>query len=261
MPIPQHIVSLNTGLLRPIPLEFDDFSNHTQRFVVGETYTLQGKSCDGFEMPTRTYVCKGVLDTLYGSEINAVIMKQIDGDEDYIFSLTRLDCELFGIEFESKLQLFPMSFDWKSSNHRTFRNFDANNLGTYRPHQIENKISQMHVTLYSIRPYRRGYIMTPNGVPMPIEAFLHNLQFFFKEEPLSRISITHRPLALNEQGTVLINESGNNINLMLFFNRSIDPEILEGKNIDQVIGARWSEPIDPNWEYHHNQVGGITVCV
>ena len=61
-------------------------------FIKGEKYALKGVSCEGFEMPEKVYELVAVHDKFDGIDLNSVIVKQISGDQDKIFTLSKNDC-------------------------------------------------------------------------------------------------------------------------------------------------------------------------
>ena len=75
--------------------------NYVPKFVKGEKYALSGVSCEGFEMPEKVYELVGVHDEYDGININSVIVKQVGGYQDKIFTLSKHDCECMGIEYEN----------------------------------------------------------------------------------------------------------------------------------------------------------------
>lgn len=83
------------------------------RFIVGSDYSLFNKRVDGFEQTERIYKCFGYISKLNGIDIDSVIMKQINGEESTIFSLTRDDCNILKINYEQGLCLFPSNMNWQ----------------------------------------------------------------------------------------------------------------------------------------------------
>ena len=108
------------------------------RFVKGEKYSLAGVSCEGFEMPEKIYELVGIHDEYDGTSINSVIVKQISGGQDKIFTLSKNDCACMGIEYENGLQLFPKHLNWRRV--KEIVPFDKNNLGTTPVSDIANTI-------------------------------------------------------------------------------------------------------------------------
>ena len=83
-------------------------------FNRGDKYALVLQGEEDFQNIERTYVVVGKIDKLNNIEIDAVIVKQIGGDNTTIFSLTKADCKELGIKYVPGLQLFPANMDWKS---------------------------------------------------------------------------------------------------------------------------------------------------
>lgn len=92
--------------------ESNFYQDGKPRLRIGENYSLFDNACEGFIPIERVYKLIGVVNTLNGIQIDSYIMKQIDGPETTIFSLTKSDCKLLGIEYEEGLQLFPFGLDW-----------------------------------------------------------------------------------------------------------------------------------------------------
>ena len=44
-------------------------------------------------------------------------MKQIDGETGMLFSLSKNDCSIYDIPYESNLQIFPSTMKWKIKNN------------------------------------------------------------------------------------------------------------------------------------------------
>lgn len=109
-------------------------------FIIGNEYSLTGKECDNFTMPTRTYKLVGIVNELYGVKIDSVIMKQITGENHtLIFTLTKYDCKELGIQFEEGLQVFSKKLCWrcvtpkkeKKNKHEHKMLFNPDDLSTY----------------------------------------------------------------------------------------------------------------------------------
>lgn len=139
----------------------DEPKNHIPKFMKGEKYSLSGVSCEGFEMPEKVYKLIGIHDSYDGIDINSVIVKQISGDKDKIFTLSKNDCACMGIEYEEGLQLFPKHLNWKRV--KDIVPFDKSNLGTTPKSDIDNTIRYIVLKLNGFKDYVDGYILTPSG--------------------------------------------------------------------------------------------------
>ena len=139
----------------------DEPKNYIPKFMKGEKYSLSGVSCEGFEMPEKVYKLIGIHDSYDGIDINSVIVKQISGDKDKIFTLSKNDCACMGIEYEEGLQLFPKHLNWKRV--KDIIPFDKSNLGTSPKSDIDNTIRYVVLKLNGFKDYVDGYILTPSG--------------------------------------------------------------------------------------------------
>lgn len=260
---PLQTVTLNqNGLVTPIPMRYEVCGEAEQgiNLKVGELYKLQGEKCDGFDMPIRVYTCKGVVEKFRNISLDAVIMKQVEGEEDTIFSLTRLDCKLLGIEYEPKLQLFPIDFDWLPMVRQEIRDFTVANLGTYKPSPINGTIQRMHIFIREIEPCGQEHLFTPNHTMLPIGHFLESLRISFRDENLNRrYPILAKPLLTGGEKSPFFDRANNGINFMLFFTpndnvEGINPTVFEGKTFDEIFKVTWSEPILAKFINHNGEV-------
>ena len=128
---------------------------------VGERYSLSGVSCEGFEMPKKTYVVKGFVDEYGEVAVNAVIVKQVGGDVGHIYTLSKNDCECLGIEYENGLQLFPREMDWRYETDSM--EFDKHNLASTPLSAIDGTVRHVLLRLDGFKDYSDGYVMTPSG--------------------------------------------------------------------------------------------------
>ena len=77
-----------------------------------KTLTLETDTIEGFEKVVTTYNLVGELNTLYGVRIDSYIVKRIDETNSNLYSLTKTDCKILGIEFQRGLQLMPKNIGW-----------------------------------------------------------------------------------------------------------------------------------------------------
>jgi len=155
--------------------------NFVPKFVKGEKYALSGVSCEGFEMPEKIYELIGVHDEYDGININSVIVKQVGGYQDKIFTLSKHDCECMGIEYENGLQLFPKHLNWKRVKDDI--PFDKTNLGTTPTSDIDNTIRYIVLKLDGFKDYSDGYVVTPSGKLIKEERFVKSLRVT-SDEPI-----------------------------------------------------------------------------
>ena len=103
----------NENNIKSLPSKKQDYLPQLT-FNRGDKYALVLQGEEDFQNIERTYVVVGKIDKLNNIEIDAVIVKQIGGDNTTIFSLTKADCKELGIKYVPGLQLFPSNMDWKS---------------------------------------------------------------------------------------------------------------------------------------------------
>ena len=155
--------------------------NFVPKFVKGEKYALSGVSCEGFEMPEKIYELIGVHDEYDGININSVIVKQVGGYQDKIFTLSKHDCECMGIEYENGLQLFPKHLSWRRVKEVV--PFDKKNLGTTPVSEIDNTVRYIVLKLNGFKDYSDGYVVTPSGKLIKEERFEKSLRVT-SDEPI-----------------------------------------------------------------------------
>lgn len=233
----------------PIPMRYDSCDESEQGFnlKVGKLYGLQGESCDEFAMPMNVFICKGIVNDYHGTALDVAIMKHVEGEEGHIFSLTRNECKMLGVEYEPKLQVFPIEFNWIPMEHQEARDYTPNNLGTYKPSPITGTIKQMHVFMRMVRPCGNSHLYTPNDSAIPTELFLKTIRVYFKDINLRNcFKIEVKPLLTRGENSPLFDTDRGGINFMLFFsdnaNNGIDPHILENKTFDNLFVVTWQEP-------------------
>lgn len=110
--------------LRSIVYEYLDFDPPSSFYktdkcdlIEGKEYQLIGTSCEGFEMKPRTFKFIKYIHSHGEIIIDGVIMKQIDGETGMLFSLSKNDCSIYDIPYESNLQIFPSTMKWKIKNN------------------------------------------------------------------------------------------------------------------------------------------------
>lgn len=148
-------------------------------FIKGEKYALKGVSCEGFEMPEKVYELVAVHDEFDGININSLIVKQISGDQDKIFTLSKNDCDHIGIEYENGLQLFPKHLNWKRV--KDIVPFDPSNLATTPLSDIDNTVRYVLLKINGFKDYSDGYILTPSGKLIKEEQFEKSLKIISNE--------------------------------------------------------------------------------
>lgn len=152
-------------------LNVDNANKKSKLFVIGETYSLSGVECDDFKMPKKEYKLIGLVSNINGVALDSVIMKQISGEYDTIFSLTKHDCRNLNIEFQNGLQLFPKNLNWVKVENKKVEIkkeeqekhiFDPNNLSTYPLCHIDNTVRHILVEISCC-----DYISSINSIVLP----------------------------------------------------------------------------------------------
>lgn len=83
-----------------------------RKFRVGELISLKSKPIGNSRETIKGYKVKQCVYTINGCEVNAVVVKQIYGLQDKIYTLNRHDCEKLHVKFEPGLQLYSMMMNW-----------------------------------------------------------------------------------------------------------------------------------------------------
>lgn len=130
-------------------------------FIKGQRYSLKGVACDGFEMPSKTYELVGIVEEYGGTPIQSVIMKQVEGEQDVIFTLSKYDCECLGIEYEQGLQLWPKQMKWEMVKDEC--PFDPNDLSTLPRSEIDNTIRSATIVVKGFGHTTDGAVLSPDG--------------------------------------------------------------------------------------------------
>lgn len=231
------------------------------KFIKGERYALSGVSCEGFEMPEKVYELVGVHDEYDGIAINSVIVKQISGDQDKIFTLSKNDCACMGIEYENGLQLFPKYLNWRRV--KDVVPFDSSNLGTTPLSDIDNTIRYALVKINGFKDYVDGYVLTPSGKLIKEEQFEKSLKITcnepfvygngvtFKENTALNIEIVYPNELLYKYGNFISDD--NTIYVLIKFLRHTSPNetmddmtgiervYLDGFNPNDHLNISWDE--------------------
>ena len=163
------------------------------KFEIGKIYSLKGVECDDFKMPSKEYRLKAIVSTVNEVTIDSLVMKQINGDKGTIFSLTKSDCRLLGIEFEPCLQLFPKNMNWEEVKEEDENNveevvkleeetknnydiFDENDLSTYPVCFVDGTIRHLIVKISGCYyNYRENKLELPNGIELKSSSIVDNI--------------------------------------------------------------------------------------
>jgi len=148
-------------------------------FIKGEKYSLKGTSCDGFEMKEKVYELIGTIENYGNVPIESVIVKQVSGNSEVIFTLSKNDCDKIGIEYQQGLQLFPKSLPWNRVINSV--EFDPHNLATTPSSVVDNTIRFVLLKLDGFKDYSDGYVITPSGNLIKEEQFENSVRVVTKE--------------------------------------------------------------------------------
>ena len=153
--------------------------SNKNKFIIGDIYSLTKEDCGDFELPTKKYKLIGIINTVNEIDINSLVMKQVEGEQSLIFSLSKMDCKLFNIPFEQGLQLFPQNLGWvnhslllRQQNQANIENesvvkenemFDPMNLASYPICITDNTIRHMMIKISGCRPIGLHKVLLPNN--------------------------------------------------------------------------------------------------
>lgn len=76
-------------------------------------YLLKHESLDGSEQQEKTYLLVKYIHDIFGIVLDCLVVKQLSGNNEKIFTLTKSDCALLEIEYQSGLQILPSQLNWE----------------------------------------------------------------------------------------------------------------------------------------------------
>lgn len=80
-----------------------------KKFVVNHTYHLRTKLNNENR---KIFVLKKFIYTINDLPVNILILKQLSGEKNKIFTLSREECKILHIKYEDGLQVWPMDLNW-----------------------------------------------------------------------------------------------------------------------------------------------------
>lgn len=80
-----------------------------KKFVVNHTYHLRTKLNNENR---KIFVLKKFIYTINDLPVNILILKQLSGEKNKIFALSREECKILHIKYEDGLQVWPMNLNW-----------------------------------------------------------------------------------------------------------------------------------------------------
>lgn len=247
----------------------DEDKSMMPKFIVGENYALGGERVEGFAQKYKLYNLVGMVDEFAGTKVDALIVKQIGGEEGNIYTISKNDCAFLGIEYENGLQLFSKGLSWK--HVRNLPEFDEHNLSTSPTSEIDNSIRYLVLKLEGFTDYSDGYVLSPSGKLIKENQFVQSVQVIAKEPvvygnghiiqdkvPL-RASVTHPRAKLFNHGNFISADDEVFILIELVDRRShVDVKTFDGKF---GVDPKYFEGLDPNdyFEVSWDELGGLTV--
>ena len=82
-------------------------------FEENRVYLLKHESLDGSEQQEKTYLLVKYIHDIFGIVLDCLVVKQLSGNNEKIFTLTKSDCALLEIEYQSGLQILPSQLNWE----------------------------------------------------------------------------------------------------------------------------------------------------
>lgn len=242
--------------------------------IEGETYSLQGVSCDGFDMKEKVYKVIKIVNDFYDVPINSVIVKQIKGDMGKIYTLSKNDCLHHNIEYEEGLQIFPKNLPWVRVKESV--PFDPYNLGTTPLSEIDNTIRYIVLKLKGFKDYTDGYILTPSEHLVKENDFINSLRItptnpiiygngtVIQENIKLRTKIVYPKTKTFNHGNFIT--SDNEIYVLITLVKRL-PKESNPSSIDEYIGEffgiekKYLENINPNnlFNIAWNELGAYTI--
>ena len=157
----------------------DESISHTPMFKIGDHYTLSSVACDGFEAKTKTYELVGIVNKFADVDVDSLIVKQVDGHQGIVYTLSKNDCHFLGVKYEKGLQLLPITLNWKHVDKNA--PFDKNDLGTVPLSKIDESIRNILIKIKGFKDYSNGYILTPNETLIEEDDFITSLSVTLKK--------------------------------------------------------------------------------
>ena len=151
----------NENNIKSLPSKKQDYLPQLS-FNRGDKYALVLQGEEDFQNIERTYVVVGKIDKLNNIEIDAVIVKQIGGDNTTIFSLTKADCKELGIKYVPGLQLFPANMNWKQiEEEKDDILHDVKKKREIKETSVKENTNDIDSALYNL--YYSDFIFNNNG--------------------------------------------------------------------------------------------------
>lgn len=98
-----------TQVSEKIKLKRQEKKKINKKFVVNHTYHLRTKLNNENR---KIFVLKKFIYTINDLPVNILILKQLSGEKNKIFTLSREECKILHIKYEDGLQVWPMDLNW-----------------------------------------------------------------------------------------------------------------------------------------------------
>ena len=278
MPIPNKPKVEKRYIAPPNAFSMVDFTNlgvveentsMMPKFVIGENYALGGEKVEGFEQKYKLYNLVGMVDEFAGAKVDSLIVKQIEGEQGNIYTISKSDCDFLGIEYQNGLQLFSKNLSWR--HVRDIPEFDEHNLGTSPTSVIDNSIRYLVLKLKGFTDYSDGYVLSPSGKLIKESQFTQSVQVSTKEPvvygnghiiqdkvPL-RAYVTHPRTKLFNHGNFISSED----EVFILIELVESARYSESTTFDNKFGVdpKYFDGLDPNeyFEVSWDELGGMTV--
>ena len=238
---------------------------------LGDILIKPGISIEGLSSDNTMFRVFGRIDTLNGIDINAFILKEVTINDNGEFvdadtnrqkmTINRHVCNTLGIEFQTGLELWPIE-----SNFIRYNDFingvqhdniiDYSNMGTYPCDRNTGLIKKICVELTGFR-IDGDTLLTPTGGNTTIGKFLESIRFTNTSRILNvpqGKKITFIPINANENEDFInqIKTKGTmcfELNLEDLQQGGIDPNCLNGLDIDDIVHCSWFETKEVNVEF------------
>lgn len=227
-------------------------------FYKGDSYSLVGPECEGFDSIEREYEIVKDVQEINNIQADAVVVKQTKGDASMMFHLSKQDCAKLGIEYEKGLMLMPKSLAWKREKPKNINEqlrpqmtlpygFNPNDLSTY---PIDYHTHRVHKIICEIRGFsvchtynEQKYYRTPFGIwAATSEDIMRKMRFttvnrqgFTADVPFNLAT----PIIARNENTFLI---GDRLYVELDFNgvnNGFNLNELKNKSLSQIVKLEW----------------------